>query len=83
MCVILGSPDADCEVLRRDLAADVGRECFSELRRTGQNGSGSHTTLQHASTPLGNTVWHVHYRSKVLGFYFVCFKEMNSFIQHV
>lgn len=44
MCVILGSPDADCEVLRRDLAADVGRECFSELRRTGQNGSGSHTT---------------------------------------
>ncbi|XP_067229495.1 separin isoform X1 [Chanodichthys erythropterus] len=49
-----GSPDADCEVLRRDLAADVGRECFSELRRTGQNGSGSHTTLQHASTPLAD-----------------------------
>ncbi|XP_016408524.1 separin-like [Sinocyclocheilus rhinocerous] len=49
-----GSPDADCEVLRRDLAADVGRECFSELRRNGQNGSGSHTTLPHASTPLAD-----------------------------
>lgn len=56
LCVVPGSPDADCEVLRRDLAADVGRECFSELRRTGQNGSGSHTTLPHGSTPLGNTV---------------------------
>ncbi|XP_042615136.1 separin-like [Cyprinus carpio] len=44
-----GSPDADCEVLRRDLAADVGHECFSELRRNGQNGSGSHTALPHAS----------------------------------
>ncbi|XP_077054466.1 separin isoform X1 [Siphateles boraxobius] len=49
-----GSPDADCEVLRRDLAADVGRVCFSELRRTGQNGSGSHTTLPHGSTPLAD-----------------------------
>ncbi|KAI2663698.1 Separin [Labeo rohita] len=49
-----GSPDAGCEVLRRDLAADVGRECFSELRRTGQNGSGSHTSLPHASTPLAD-----------------------------
>ncbi|KAG1942617.1 separin [Pimephales promelas] len=49
-----GSPDADCEVLRRDLAADGGRECFRELRRTGQNGSGSHTTLPHGSTPLAD-----------------------------
>ncbi|XP_043098773.1 separin isoform X2 [Puntigrus tetrazona] len=49
-----GSPDADCEVLRRDLAADVGRECFSELRRNGQNGSGSHTSLPPASTPLAD-----------------------------
>ncbi|XP_021329799.2 separin isoform X2 [Danio rerio] len=45
-----GSPDADCEVLRRDLGADFGRECFSELRRAGQNGSGSHTALPHATT---------------------------------
>ncbi|XP_059426784.1 separin [Carassius carassius] len=44
-----GSPDAGCEVLRRDLAADVGQECFSELRR-----NGSHTTLPHASTPLAD-----------------------------
>ncbi|XP_067316142.1 separin isoform X2 [Pseudorasbora parva] len=51
-----GSPDADCEVLRRDLAADFGREGFRELRRTGQNGSGSHTTLPHASTPLDLSV---------------------------
>lgn len=72
MCVVPGSPDADCEVLRRDLAADVGRECFSELRRTGQNGSGSHTTLPHGSTPLGNTVWDVHYYSKVFFKNFFC-----------
>lgn len=49
-----GSPDADCEVLRRDLGADFGRECFSELRRAGQNGSGSHTTLPHATTSLAD-----------------------------
>lgn len=54
MCVVLGSPDADCEVLRRDMAADVGRECFSELRRAGQNGHGAHTPLSHAYTALGN-----------------------------
>ncbi len=58
--MVLGSPDADCEVLRRDLAADVGRECFSELRR-----NGSHTTLPHASTPLGK--YCVHYFLKVRG----------------
>ncbi|XP_055068352.2 LOW QUALITY PROTEIN: separin [Misgurnus anguillicaudatus] len=45
-----GSPDADCEVLRRDLTADVGRECFSELRRVGQNGPGAHTPLPHEHT---------------------------------
>lgn len=69
MCVyvVLGSPDADCEVLRRDLAADVGRECFSELRRNGQNGSGSHTSLPHASTPLGKYCVCVHYFLKVRG----------------
>ncbi|XP_051562768.1 separin-like isoform X2 [Myxocyprinus asiaticus] len=49
-----GSPDADCEVLRRDLAADIRRECFSELRRTGQNGPGAHTTLPHAPAPLAD-----------------------------
>lgn len=54
MCVFLGSPDADCEVLRRDLAADVGRECFSELRRAGQNGTGAHEPLPHAHSALGN-----------------------------
>lgn len=71
LCVVPGSPDADCEVLRRDLAADVGRECFSELRRTGQNGSGSHTTLPHGSISLGNTVWHV-----------LCL-PFKSFVSHV
>ncbi|XP_056316195.1 separin [Danio aesculapii] len=49
-----GSPDADCEVLRRDLGADFGGECFSELRRAGQNGSGSHTPLPHATTSLAD-----------------------------
>lgn len=53
--MILGSPDADCEVLRRDLPTDVGQEGFSELRRAGQNGPGAHTPLSHAHTALGNT----------------------------
>ncbi|XP_051996262.1 separin [Xyrauchen texanus] len=49
-----GSPDVDCEVLRRDLGADVGQECFSELRRTGPNGAGAQTSLPHPHTPLAD-----------------------------
>ncbi|XP_056607508.1 separin [Triplophysa dalaica] len=49
-----GSPDADCEVLRRDLPTDVGQEGFSELRRAGQNGPGAHTPLSHAHTALAD-----------------------------
>ncbi|TRY54956.1 hypothetical protein DNTS_020719 [Danionella cerebrum] len=46
-----GSPDADCEVLRRDLDTDVWRNGFSELRRTGYV-SGPHINLPHATAPL-------------------------------
>ncbi|KAK3575127.1 hypothetical protein QTP86_020811 [Hemibagrus guttatus] len=31
-------PDADCEVLRRDLGADPTRDCVKELRSSGQTG---------------------------------------------
>lgn len=31
-------PGADCEVLRRDLGADLTRDCVKELRSSGQAG---------------------------------------------
>ncbi|XP_007254307.3 separin [Astyanax mexicanus] len=46
-----GSPadgqDTDFEVLRRDLGADLNRDCVNELRSIGQNGVGGHASLPH------------------------------------
>ncbi|XP_072539170.1 separin [Salminus brasiliensis] len=40
-------PDTDFEVLRRDLGADLNRDCVNELRSIGQTGVGTPASLPH------------------------------------
>ncbi|XP_062853099.1 separin [Trichomycterus rosablanca] len=46
-------PDTDCEVLRRDLGADLNRDCVKELWGAGQSGIGIHAPIPHTATAPG------------------------------
>ncbi|KAL7891419.1 hypothetical protein AOLI_G00008950 [Acnodon oligacanthus] len=41
------APDADLEVLRRDLGTDLSRDCVNELKSVAQTGIGTHASLPH------------------------------------